>query len=63
MPKQPADYLKEARSIANPAGLFFVAKSGEFKLYRKTDTRVVYLGRRASAASLCSLVKRCARSK
>jgi len=63
MPKQPADYLKEARSIAEPAGLFFTAQGAEFKLYRKTPARVVYLGSRASASGLCSLVKRCAGGK
>lgn len=62
MPKQPADYLKEARQAANAAGLFFTEKADGFILYRRTDTRAVRLGRRADAAALCSLVKRCART-
>lgn len=62
MPKQSADYLKEARRIARPAGLLITNMGAGFKLYRKTDARVVFLGSRASAASLCALVKRCAGS-
>lgn len=63
MPKQPADYLKEARQAARAAGLFFTEKADGFILYRKTPARVVRLGRRANAAGLCSLVKRCAVTK
>lgn len=63
MPKPATDYLKEARRIANDAGLFFTCKGEEFTLYRKTPARVVYLGKRSSAANLCSFVKRCAASK
>ncbi len=63
MPKQPADYLTEARQIARAAGLFFTEKADGFNLYRKTEARVVYLGHRTQASSLCTLVKRCAGSK
>jgi hypothetical protein len=62
MPKQPADYLKEARQVARAAGIYFVEIGAEFKVYRKTTTRPVYLGMRSDAAALCSLVKRCART-
>jgi hypothetical protein len=61
--KTTTDYLKEARRIASGAGLFFVEKGAEFRLFRKTPARVVYLGSRASASGLCSFVKRCAASK
>lgn len=63
MPKQPADYLKEARQAARNAGLFFTEKADGFNLYRKTEARVVYLGHRANASGLCTLVKRCAVAK
>lgn len=63
MPKQATDYLKEARRIAAGAGLFFTTRGEEFTLYRKTPARVVYLGKRSSAANLCSFVKRCASAK
>lgn len=63
MPKQATDYLKEASNIARDSNLYFVEIGTEFKLYRKTPARPVYLGRRSSASGLCSLVKRCARSK
>lgn len=63
MPKTTDDYLKEARRIARPAGLFFTDRSGKFRLFRKTQARAVFLGTRTSAAGLCSLVKRCAVAK
>lgn len=63
MPKQATDYLKEARKIARDSNLYFVEIGTEFKLYRKTPARPVYLGKRSSAANLCSFVKRCASAK
>ena len=62
MPKQSADYLKEARRIARDAGLLITNMGAGFKLYRKTPARVVFLGSRSSASGICSLVKRCAGS-
>lgn len=63
MPKQSADYLKEARRIARDAGLLITTMGAGFKLYRKTPARVVFLGSCSSASGLCSLVKRCAVAK
>lgn len=63
MSKTTDDTLKEARRIARDAGLFFTDRSGEFKLYRKTQSRAIYLGSRTSASGICSLVKRCAVAK
>ena len=57
------DHLKEARRIATAAGLFFVEKGSEFRLFRKTPARPVYLGMRSNPAGLCSFIKRCAVSK
>lgn len=61
--KTSTDYLKEARRIASAAGLFFVEKGSEFRLFRKTPVRPVFLGKRSDAAGLCSFVKRCAACK
>jgi len=63
MPKPTIDHLKEARSIAHAAGLFISEKSDGFRLFRKTDVRPAYLGKRTSAAALRSFVQRCAGSK
>lgn len=63
MPKTTDDTLKEARRIAREAGLFFTDHNGEFKLYRKTQARAVYIGKRSSADGLFSFVKRCATAK
>lgn len=63
MTKQPTDYLKEARRIARAARMFFVQKADEFKVYRKTAARVVYLGTRSNPAGLHSFIKRCAVTK
>lgn len=63
MPKSPDEYLKEARQVARNAGLLITNMGAGFKLYRKTPARVVFLGSRSSASSLCALVKRCAVAK
>lgn len=63
MPKPTIDHLKEARRIADAAGLFISEKGDEFRLFRKTDVRPAYLGKRTSAAGLCTFVKRCAVTK
>lgn len=62
MTTQP-DHLKEARRIASAAGLFFVERGSEFRLFRKTVVRPVYLGKRSNPARLCSFIKRCAVTK
>lgn len=63
MTKATTEYLKEARAAASAAGLFFTTRGSDFHLFRKTDTRPVFLGKRGDAAGLCSLVKRCAGAK
>lgn len=63
MTKQPPDYLKEARRLARATGLFFTQKADEFKVYRKTAARVIYLGKRSNPAGLFSFIKRCAAAK
>lgn len=55
--------LIEARRIARAAGLYFVEKGSEFRVYRKTLARPVFLGKRSNAAGLCSFIKRCAAVK
>lgn len=60
MPKPTIDHLKEARRIAHAAGLFISQKGDGFRLFRKTDVRPAYLGKRSSAVALCTFVKRCA---
>lgn len=55
--------LKEARQLANAAGLFVVEKGSEFRVYRRTPDRPVYLGKRSALAGLCSFVSRCAASQ
>lgn len=61
--QDPQDKIKEARQIAAAAGMFISAKAGGFTLYRKTDTRPVWLGSRKNEAAICALAKRCAVSK
>lgn len=63
MTQPTPDYLKEARRLARAAGLFFTQKADEFKVYRKTAARVVYLGKRSNPAGLFSFIKRCAVTK
>ncbi|MER2603035.1 MAG: hypothetical protein ABTR27_11810 [Candidatus Competibacter phosphatis] len=60
MTKPPLDYLKEARRLARAAGLFFVEKGAEFRVYRKTPARPVYLGKRSNPTGLFTFIKRCA---
>lgn len=59
----PQDKIKEARQIAEAAGMFIACKGGRFTLYRKTATRPVWLGSRKDEAGICSLAKRCAVTK
>jgi hypothetical protein len=59
----PLQQYKEARQIAADYGMFVVDKGGRYVLYRKTPVRPVWLGSRANAAGLRSLVCRCARIK
>lgn len=63
MTSPTTDPLKEARKIATAAGMFFVEKGSEFRLFRKTPARVVFLGARSNPDGLFSFVKRCAASK
>lgn len=63
MTKPTIDPLQKARRIAQSAGLFFVEKGSEYRVFRKTGERPVFLGKRTSAQGLCSFVSRCAAAK
>lgn len=63
MTKPTPDYLKEARRLARASGMFLIGKGAEFRVYRKTPSHAVYLGKRSNPAGLFSFIKRCAAAK
>lgn len=50
--------LVEARRLARHGGCFVSEKDGEFRVFRKTAARAVYLGCRTTPAALRSFVQR-----
>ena len=52
----PLQVIKEAKQIAHDHGCFVVEKAGRFLVYRKTQTRNVYLGYRSEPAALRAYV-------
>ena len=56
------NYLQEARRIANAANLIVSGSEPEYRVYRKTALKPVFLGKRATPVALWSFVKRCAAS-
>lgn len=50
--------LVEARRIARNGGCFVSDKDGEFRVFRKTAARAVYLGYRTTPAALRQFVQR-----
>ena len=64
MPNQsPEKLLQDARKIASQHGLFAIDKGGDHLLFRKTEMRPVFLGKRSDAAAFHRFVARCAKSK
>jgi len=57
------ELLEQARQLARSHNMFFTCQGEEFTLYRRTPTRPVFLGRRATPAALRQLVSRCAACK
>jgi len=53
-------HLRDAEQIARAHNMFVLNRGEQFLLYRRTRTRPVFLGARADASALRSLVSRCA---
>lgn len=59
----PIESLQDAQRIARAHNMFLVSKGTQFLLFRRTPSRPVFLGARADASAIRSLVSRCATTK
>jgi hypothetical protein len=60
----PAQSIREAHRVARERGMYIIEKpmptGAEYLLYRRTDGRGIFIGKRVSALAILQFVKRAA---